>query len=121
MPTARLRPPLRGEDLGDPAGRPSECAKSEITVDPLVLDTVTQWISERFAATGPRRGRRWRSPPRRGMIPPDLRARTIPHAPEPETAFHCCVPLPPDRLAGGRRAGCRSNSAAAHPGTDHGR
>jgi uncharacterized protein len=29
-------------------GSPSEYAKSEITIDPLVLDTITQWITERF-------------------------------------------------------------------------
>jgi hypothetical protein len=31
-------------------GSPNEYAKSEITIDPMVLDTITQWISERFAA-----------------------------------------------------------------------
>jgi pimeloyl-ACP methyl ester carboxylesterase len=29
-------------------GSPSEYAKSEITIDPVVLDTITQWIAERF-------------------------------------------------------------------------
>ena len=31
-------------------GSPSEYAKIETTMDPLVLDTVTQWITERFLA-----------------------------------------------------------------------
>lgn len=38
---------------GAKTGSPAEYAKSEVTVAPVVLDTVTQWITERFAAPRP--------------------------------------------------------------------
>ncbi|MEA2602124.1 MAG: uncharacterized protein QOF89_3116 [Acidobacteriota bacterium] len=38
---------------GAKTGSPEEYAKSEITVAPVVLDTVTQWITERFVTPQP--------------------------------------------------------------------